>query len=239
MTDKQSTRKTLLIKAGELFAEHGFDRVTTRLIAEAAGVRLSAIHYHFTNKENLYLEAFRYARDRDNRVDFCKVLAENPSLGKTPAGQAEIIRTTVLRYYHNIFQTNTPSWQTELLVREMVSPSSALPILAKRFFKPEMDNSERFCRMIRPEMDRDEAAIWAYTLFSHLFLYIMARKPIEIIRGQAWLTPGFFHKVARMTARFMILELGLPLPEDLQNDHRQFGVDDHGLPPAAATPIDS
>lgn len=215
---KLDTRKILLLTAGKLFAEKGFDSVTTRMIAEKAGLKLSSIHYHFSNKENLYIEAFRHARSKDNSVDFLEVLAENPALGETPAGQAEIIRTTVLRYYRNIFNPDHPSWETQLLIREIVSPSSALPALAERFFKPDLMNAEKFCLMIRPKTDRSEAAIWADTLFSHLFLYIMAKKPIEMIRGKKWLNPEFYHKAARMISRFMILELGLPLPEDLKNN---------------------
>lgn len=215
----RDTRKKLLNSAGLLFAEHGFDKVTTRMIAESAGIRLSSIHYHFVNKENLYIEAFRYARNKDTRVDFLEVLEENPELGTTPAGQAEIIRTTVLRYFRNVFHDDQPTWETQLLFREIVNPSSALPALAEKFFKPDVRNSEKFCRMIRPEIGEDEAAIWAQTLYAHLFLYIMARKPIELIRGSKWLNRSFFHQAARMISRFMILELGLPLPDDLQQKH--------------------
>lgn len=221
---KTDTKKTLLHAAGKLFADNGFDAVTTRMIAEAAGTKLSSIHYHFTNKENLYIEAFRHARDKDNSIDFLQVLAENPALGETPAGQAEIIRTTVLRYYRNIFDPDHPSWEKQLLIREIVSPSSALPALAEKFFKPSLMNAEKFCLMIRPKTDKTEAAIWADTLFSHLFLYIMAKKPIEIIRGVQWLNSDFYHKAARMISRFMILELGLPLPEDLKNNRSSWVI---------------
>lgn len=216
MTAKGIDKKKLLINhAGLLFAEHGFDRVTTRMIAEKAGVRLSAIHYHFKSKEDLYIETFRYAHDKDSKSNFLDVLTENPELGKTPAGQAEIIRTTVLRYFRNIFNPDRPSWETQLLVREIVTPSSALPVVARTFIQTTVQSSEVFCQTIRPDMDKDEAMVWADTLFSHLFLYILARKHIEEVRGEDWLNQDFFYKAARMIARFMISELDLPIPDDL------------------------
>ena len=48
-----------LIEAGEkLFAEHGWNGVSIRTIAAAAGVSLAALNYHFGVKEHLLAEIF-------------------------------------------------------------------------------------------------------------------------------------------------------------------------------------
>ncbi len=217
MGGKSSTiAELLIVNGGKLFAQYGFDGVTTRMISEAAGLTLSAIHYYFKSKENLYLEAFRYAHDKGNRIDFLQILEENPVLAKTKKGQAEIIRTTVLRYFRNIFDPGRPSWETSLLVREIVSPSAALPALAQTFMEANVNNSEKFCKLVKPDMNSDDAAIWAHTLFSHAFLYILAKKPIAMVRGEDWLNEKLYFRAAQMISRFMIIELGLPLPEDLK-----------------------
>lgn len=50
---------TMILDAAEvLFSESGFDAVSFRDIARAAGVSLSAINYHFGNKEGLLREVF-------------------------------------------------------------------------------------------------------------------------------------------------------------------------------------
>jgi AcrR family transcriptional regulator len=216
---RKTSRQELLISAGKLFAEHGYDGVTTRMISESAGVRLSGIHYHFSNKENLYIETFRYAHDKEDKIDFLEVLAEAPELGRTRQGQAQIIQTTILRFFRHIFNPARPSWETKLLVREIVAPSSALPALAETFMQTNIVHSEKFCRMVRPEISDMEAAIWADTLFAHIFLYILTKKPIEMMRGSGWLTEDFFSTAAGMVARFMILELDLPLPEDIRKEN--------------------
>lgn len=48
----------VLLAAARLFAERGFDGVSTRQLAKASGYPLSSIYYHFSDKETLYREAF-------------------------------------------------------------------------------------------------------------------------------------------------------------------------------------
>ncbi len=216
-TKKKDTRKLLIIHAGKLFADYGFDGVTTRMIAESAGKPLSAIHYHFTNKEDLYVAAFQYAHVKDSDTTLMEVLEESGEEGKTPQGQAEIIYRAVQRYFRNILRADRASWERKLLFREVLNPSSALPAMAKNFIQSHVHQSEEFCKLIQPDMDERDRVIWADTLFSHLFLYILAQRQIEAVRGRKWLNDAFYERVTRMVARFMILELGLPLPRHLKN----------------------
>lgn len=51
-----STKEKILDAAERLFAEHGFDATSHRMITSAAGVNLAAVNYHFRSKEAL-LEA--------------------------------------------------------------------------------------------------------------------------------------------------------------------------------------
>ncbi len=52
----QGARELLLDAAERLFAERGYNGVSTRQIAEAASVNLGSIPYYFGNKENLLKE---------------------------------------------------------------------------------------------------------------------------------------------------------------------------------------
>jgi AcrR family transcriptional regulator len=49
-------KKQILNIATELFAGHGYDGVTTRQIAEAAGITEAVVFRHFESKEELYWE---------------------------------------------------------------------------------------------------------------------------------------------------------------------------------------
>lgn len=52
------TRDKILNVAEVLFADRGFHGVSVREIADAAGVRQSLVHYHFANKDNLYVAVY-------------------------------------------------------------------------------------------------------------------------------------------------------------------------------------
>jgi TetR/AcrR family transcriptional regulator, regulator of cefoperazone and chloramphenicol sensitivity len=57
------TRRRLIETAIEVFATHGYDGSSTRLLAERAGVNLPAIQYHFGSKEGLYRAVVGYFAD--------------------------------------------------------------------------------------------------------------------------------------------------------------------------------
>ncbi len=56
---EKDTKEKILDVANELFAEKGFSGTSIREIAKLADVNLSAVNYHFTNKETLYSEVFQ------------------------------------------------------------------------------------------------------------------------------------------------------------------------------------
>jgi len=55
----RDTRERILNVAEALFAEHGFDGASMRMITAAAQVNLAAVNYHFGSKEKLIEEVFR------------------------------------------------------------------------------------------------------------------------------------------------------------------------------------
>lgn len=53
----RDTRLRLMGAATELIAERGWSAVTTRLVAERAGVRPGVVHYHFPTVDDLLVDA--------------------------------------------------------------------------------------------------------------------------------------------------------------------------------------
>lgn len=216
MKKTESTKEQLLTSAGELFAERGYEAISTRMIAEKAGVKLSAIHYHFGSKENLYNQACITAHARGRITTFSMVMKDNPALLETPEGQAEIIRTVIFRSFHDHFRTDRPEWETKILLKELVQPTSAMKILAAEIFKPDADSAMHFYKRVKPDATDEEAAAWSDMHYGQMILYKVARKTIEIVRDGMPLDDNFFRTAAAKLARALILEAGLPLPADLK-----------------------
>jgi AcrR family transcriptional regulator len=53
-SDSDDTRQRILVAAAQVFAEKGYARATTRLLAEAAGVNEVTLFRHFGSKEGLF-----------------------------------------------------------------------------------------------------------------------------------------------------------------------------------------
>jgi len=66
-------RAELIELASRLFRERGYHGVGMRAIAEAAGIQAASLYHHFTNKEELLLEAI-FVVDRDLIVEQLPIL---------------------------------------------------------------------------------------------------------------------------------------------------------------------
>lgn len=55
----EETHQAILHAARDLFSRLGYRTVTTRMVAEASGVKQPLLYYHFGDKEALYLEIVR------------------------------------------------------------------------------------------------------------------------------------------------------------------------------------
>jgi AcrR family transcriptional regulator len=58
--EKVSTRTAVLEAAKKVLRQSGYSKLSTRDVAEAAGVPLSQIHYHFGSKQGMVLALFEY-----------------------------------------------------------------------------------------------------------------------------------------------------------------------------------
>ena len=71
MVVEQDTRLRILAAAKVVLLDVGYAKLSTRAIAEAAGVPLSQIHYHFGSKQNLMLAVL----DMDNQMRLARQAA--------------------------------------------------------------------------------------------------------------------------------------------------------------------
>jgi TetR/AcrR family transcriptional regulator len=85
-----STQEHILQTAPAVFAAHGFTGASTRVLANAAGVNIATLAYHFGNKQGLYDAVLDQVYV--NIIDKLQIAAE----GETPA---ERVRSLIFRLY--------------------------------------------------------------------------------------------------------------------------------------------
>jgi len=75
----REARRRLLTAAAELIAQRGWSAVSTRMLAERAGVAAGVVHYHFSSVQALLAEAaLAVMREMVERVDVALAEAQTP-----------------------------------------------------------------------------------------------------------------------------------------------------------------
>ncbi len=122
--DGQETRTRLLDAALALFAEQGFAKTSTREIALAAQVNISAISYYFGNKQGLYTALFE-----DPRI--------NPPVGPLPQGNlSELIGRVLRTQTEQLKQGDMARQCVKLFMREMLAPTGLWQAEIENNIKP-------------------------------------------------------------------------------------------------------
>lgn len=63
-TESSDTRRQLLIAAGELMREEGYAEVTSRKLAQRAGLKPQLVHYYFRTMGDLFEALFKFSTER-------------------------------------------------------------------------------------------------------------------------------------------------------------------------------
>ena len=126
---RSDPRGRLLTAAGPVFAARGFERATLREISSAADVNVAAVAYYFGDKMGLYREVIGQVRQsRDRRFP----APNNTEQDQPRVALARLIRTMLSR----MLNCDEPSWESQLLMREMNDPTPVFAEMVNDFFRP-------------------------------------------------------------------------------------------------------
>lgn len=134
----EETRRRLIAAGLELFARHGYDAVTTRQLADAAGVNQAAIPYHFGGKEGVYRAvAEEVATAAGARI---RPLAESARLrlaaDPEPPALGALLLETTLAVARAVFAGELRGVWPLFLAREQFGQSAAFARLYDEFAGP-------------------------------------------------------------------------------------------------------
>jgi len=128
---KDGAKTKILEAAGPVFAEKGFQAATVREICKAAGMNLASINYYFGDKQRLYVEAVKYAHQPPGEE------IEPPawSPGTPPEQKLKDFVLATLRRMLGV----KANWQRQLMMREILKPTSACKELVESHFRGRFD----------------------------------------------------------------------------------------------------
>jgi AcrR family transcriptional regulator len=162
------TRERVLAAASDLFATHGFHGTKMRDIAQRAKVNLAAANYHFGSKEDLYLDVLREQFARINEV-----LVERGAVLRDGLDREQLVRLLRERVAAmlELLIGPPPGLHGTLMMREMLDPSEALPVIVDRFIVPHRDAMREIIARLVPELDPEAVERCVYSIVGQVFFY--------------------------------------------------------------------
>jgi AcrR family transcriptional regulator len=121
----------LLHAAGEVFAEEGYAKATSKEICRRANANVAAVNYHFGSKDGLYAAVLEEAHSRLVSLEAVAAAAQSaidPQLK---------LRTLLTRLVAEIVNRNRTAWELRVLSREVLSQSPMMDRLVENQIAPK------------------------------------------------------------------------------------------------------
>jgi TetR/AcrR family transcriptional regulator, regulator of cefoperazone and chloramphenicol sensitivity len=156
----ERTKQVLVGAAGELLAERGVGRVSTRAIAERAGENIGTIHYHFGSKDGLLKEVLLFACHSQVGPTLQELVkAHEDRLGDVE-GQVEAVRALIRHLMRETFSPERPRWCSRALYHVAQHSGSLRNFLREEMMDPLFDAVTHLVHRIRPDWTAHAANVW-------------------------------------------------------------------------------
>ncbi len=213
-TDGAASRTRLLEAAGKLFASQGYASVSTRALAKAGRVNLSAITYHFGGKQGLYREVLRRLIADTDPILVPAVERIRAGVADAAGDRARLARVVAGFVRHllgSILAHDRMRWQMALMLREFHQPSAAFPILLEERINPLHD---AVAGMVAAATGGDPAAtetrLQTAALIGQCMAFGIARTVVCARLGWDRYTPDRIELIVQTVTPAVLAMLGLP-----------------------------
>jgi AcrR family transcriptional regulator len=201
-TASAPTREALLLAAGDVFAEVGYQAATVRQICRRAGANIAAVNYHFGDKGSLYLAVLRHALGAANaRHPFDGGVASDAPPDRRLLG---FVRNFLAR----LFDQREHAWLGRLMAREMIEPSHALDFMVAERIRPMAQQLGGIVReLLGPRAD--DETIWrcGFSIVSQCLFYNHCRSVVTRLRPADELNLAMVDRLAEHITAFSLAAL--------------------------------
>ncbi len=216
--DGAASRARLLEAAGKLFASQGYDAVSTRALAKAARVNLSAIAYHFGAKEGLYREVMRRLLADTEPILRPAVDRLHAAVAAAAGDRARLADAAAWFVRHllgSILADDRMRWQMALMLREFHQPSAFFPMLLDERIHPMHD---ALAGLVGAATGRAPAApetrLLTAALIGQCMAFGIARTVVWARLGWDRYTPERIEQIVHTVTPAVLAALGLSRVED-------------------------
>jgi len=145
--DGPMTEDAILTAAESLFARYGFEAVSTKQLAAAAGVAIGAVYHHFPSKEAVYAAATKRAFAAKSTPPSGLMNSQEPP---------ERILTQLIAWFVSAIVLDRNFGL--LLKRELLDPRPSTPhLIDKDLFQQPLELCKSLLQRLAPQADVDEA----------------------------------------------------------------------------------
>ena len=210
--EKIDARTALIAAASKLFTRKGYEAVSTRELAEAAGVNLAAIQYHFGSKAKLFIETVHCMMEQVgcNRAD----LLAHP-LPKNRDAAAALLCQFVRDYLSYILLSSEPR-ACRMVFREIHGAASQDPELfpqfidsvVEKFIRPTDDRLLEIVACAAPKLSRAEVELTVQSIIGQCVFYGTHQPFVERLRNANPATEEQVRSIGSHIAAFTLRALG-------------------------------
>ncbi len=208
------TRGRLLEAGLRQFGRSGLDGVSTRQLAEAAGVNLAAIPYHFGGKEGLYLAVAKHLVD--GRAAPARQLVESlqRSLRSTEVGPdraTAMLRELIATLGRTVLLAPEATDMIGYLSREQLHPTAAFDVVYEGFIRPVHETLALLVARVQGKAAPDRRAIIrAHAIVGQILAFHIGRETaLRRLEWDAYTLARLEELIAEITD-FVFQGLGVP-----------------------------
>lgn len=187
----EETRRRVLDAALKAFGEASFRAVTTRQIAEAAGVSLPTLQYYFGDKEGLYRACAEtiVERYRNHTTAAAAKAREVLREDRAPETARAHLKAVIGALAGLLVGSREAESWAQFVGRELRDPGPAFEILYENLWRPGVELTARLIARIEGSAESDPAArIQALLLISSLLAFQSGRS--ISLRTMRWPSVG-------------------------------------------------
>lgn len=208
------TKSALLEAAQGLFSQKGYAAVSTREVADAAGVNLGSIQYYFGSKAKLFIETIRHMMETSGHD--VRAQMSFPDCGTCVHSSSTRLANFIKSFLNYLLVPHGPQ-PCRMMIREIFSETSEDPemfetlvsTMSDEFAKPLEEMIGKLVAVVAPRKNSEEIAAAVRSILGQCSYYATHRPFQERLMGVSLSSSQTINQVGSHIAMFSLAALGV------------------------------